>query len=155
MYKTRGRREVSQGCRKIFTCRFEHKGISSIPHNRFSEADVAQRICCRRLFKVKLCHIYPSSHVSASYSPGPWQHSITSQGMPGCARGLHHLTPARKRMPKSFSGEQERSEELLMILKQGWQKKEARASQLHQNWFMGPSASDPAFMSQFSLLTPI
>lgn len=80
----------------------------SIPRHSSGEAGGVQRICCRRLFKVKLPYL-SSSRISASSSRGPWQHSITLQGMPSWA------TPSSVReQAHAFAGEQERTEELLM-----------------------------------------
>lgn len=86
-----------------------------------------QWICCHRLFKVEICHIYPPAMSVQATPPGAWQHNITLQDVPSCARRPPHLMLERKFMPKSFSGQQERWEKLLMILKQGWQKQEAWA----------------------------
>lgn len=101
-----------------------------------------QWICCRRLFKVEICHIYPTA-MSVRVTPlGPWQHNITSQGMPSCARRLHHLMLERKFMPKSFSGQQERGEKLLMILSLSLLTPSKLVS--------GTFSKSPGFVSQFS-----
>lgn len=96
----KGRREVSQGCRKIFTGRFEHKGISSIPRHRFIEAGVVQWICRRRLFKVKLSHIYPPA-MSVQVTPlGPDSTASLCKACPA----VKEATPSyvRKQVHASF-----------------------------------------------------
>ena len=93
----RGRREVSQGCQKVFTCRSEHKGISSIPRHRFSEAGVAQWICCHRLFKVKLCHIYPLAMSVQVTPPGPDSTASLCKACPAVQGG--YPSYVRKQVP--------------------------------------------------------
>lgn len=114
-----------------------------------------QWICCCRLFKVEICHIYPPAMSVLVTPPGPWQHNITLQDMPSCERRLPHLILERKFMPKSLSREMT---EIANDL-------EARMAEAGSLSLLAPSEAfvlvcrtfgkSPSFVSQLSLLIPI